>query len=388
MSPTPSEASISSPMEQKFSEYFHNNTSLNSARQAATQYISLLNKRRLARFVGAAFLSLLGLTICIRAVSSYPRQTKLECYNPGGWNNCESRPVHVPGTPRYAFATLLSPNYKENADQTDIASDEYFLSARLLNYQLRHSNATKYHDPSVPFLVMCPPQVGQNKRKILEEEGATIVPVEHVMADWIKVPLPTWLEMLDKLFLWSYTDYDKILFIDADVFLVQSLNGIFEDDAAAEFPTKKDLTPPEHLGALPATYTLAGVVDGGSGSRKNPMSPNYLNGGFFLIKPDQKLFRHLMKFVQTPESFSVSMMEQNLINDIFKVDGPMPWQHMDPMWDTSCPEPDNIKAGWKTVHSKLWKTHAEPCEVDPVASRMWYQTLGHMESFYAQSGPL
>jgi alpha-N-acetylglucosamine transferase len=376
-------------MEQKFNEYFHNNTSWSSARQTFTQYISLLNKRRLARFVGAFVLSIVGLAACIRAINSYPEQTKLQCYHPGGgWNKCDPLPSQVPGAPKYAFATLLSPNFKKNADQTDIASDEYFLSARLLNYQLRHSNHTKYNDPAVPFLVMCPPQVAENKRRILEEEGATIVPVEHVIADWIKIPLPTWTEMLDKLLLWSYTEYDKILFIDADVYLIQSLNGIFEDDAAAEFPTRKDLTPAEHLGALPATYTMAGIVDGGSGSRKNPMSVNYLNGGFFLIHPDQKLFQHLMKFVQTTDSFSTSMLEQNLINDIFSVDGPMPWQHMDPKWDTSCPEPDNIRAGWKTIHSKLWKTHAEPCDVDPVAGRMWYKTLGHMESFYAGQGPL
>lgn len=292
------------------------------------------------------------------------------------------------GAPKYAFATLLSPNYKKDVEQTDIDSDEYFLSARLLNYQLRHSNSTKYVDPTVPFLVMCPPAVAENKRQILRDEGATIIPVPHVTADWIRVPLPTWEEVMDKLYLWSYDTYDKILFIDADVFLVESLNGIFEDDAASEFPTKRELTPPEHLGALPGSYVFAGIVDGGSGSRKNPMSVNYLNSGFFLIKPDPKIFRHLIKHINTPDSFSTSMPEQNLFNDIFRVDGPMPWQHMDPTWDTSCPEPDNIKAGWKTIHSKLWKTHAEPCDVDPVAGRLWYKALGHMESFYAQLGPL
>lgn len=62
----------------------------------------------------------------------------------------------------------------------------------------------------------------------------------------------------------------------------------------------------------------------------------------------------------------------------------MPWKHMDPKWDTSYPESEDVKNGYKTIHSKLWKVHAQPCDIDSVIGRTWYKTLGHMESFYAQ----
>jgi alpha-N-acetylglucosamine transferase len=348
------------------------------ALEPATQYVvQLMHNKRLVRFVAASLICFFCLGFYyydftpLTAPSSTTTAAQVDLSQPTSNGS------------KYAFATLVSPNYLENADQNDVETDEYFLSARVLNYQLLHSNRTRYHDPSVPFLVLTLPRVAKNKIKILESEGATVIPVEHLSADWIKAPIPQWEGLMSKLFLWTYSKYDKILFIDADVYLIEPLNGIFEDEAAQPHPTKEELIESQDKGALPTTYIMSGVVDGGSGSRENPMSANYMNAGFFLMRPEMKLFQHFKKFINTPDSFSLSMLEQNLINDIFKVDGPMPWQHMDPKWDTSCPEPVDIARGWKSVHSKLWKTHAEPCDVDPVAGRMWYRTLGHMEAFYS-----
>jgi alpha-N-acetylglucosamine transferase len=346
--------------------------------ESATQYLTqLVHNKRLVRFVAASLFCFFCLGLYYYDVT--PLSAVRSSTSHVSPQQAQSR------GPKYAFATLVSPNYLENADQNDIESDDYFLSARVLNYQLLHSNKTRYHDPNVPFLVLTLPRVAKGKIKILESEGATVIPVEHLKADWIKAPIPQWEGLLSKLFLWSYTEYDKILFVDADVYLIESFNGIFEDDAAQPQVTKEKETQPQDVGALPSTYVMAGVTDGGSGSRDNPMNINYMNAGFFMMRPDIKLFRHFKKYINTPDSFSLSMLEQNLINDIFRVEGPMPWQHMDPKWDTSCPEPVDIQRGWKSVHSKLWKTHAEPCDVDPVAGRMWYRTLGHMEAFYSGS---
>lgn len=356
------------------------NLELPSAAEKTKQYISQwIHNKRFLRLVAATLTFLVvGLLYYNTLTGTVPALVPSGSMMPG------SSGPKAPSGPKYAFATLLSPNYLENVDQTDIESDEYFLSTRVLNYQLRHSNHTKYADTNVPFIIMCPPNVAQNKRDILEKEGATIVSVPHIMADWIKVPLPTWVEMLDKLLLWSYTDYDRILYLDADVYLVESLTGIFDDSAAQDHNVSVKLTHENDVGKLPTQYTIAGVVDGGSGSREHPMSANYMNAGFFLLRPDQMLYEHLMAFVERPDSFSVSMMEQNLINDVFRQEGPMPWKKMDPKWDTSCPEPEDVKNGYKTIHSKLWKIKASPCDIDPIIGRMWYKTLGHMESFYAK----
>lgn len=358
---------------------------LPASAESTKQYISQwAHNKRFLRLVAATFTFLvIGLLYYNTLTGTVPALVPTTGITSPAAPAASSEPAAPPG-PKYAFATLLSPNYLENVDQTDIESDEYFLSTRVLNYQLRTSNHTKYADKNVPFLVMCPPNVAQNKRDILEKEGATIVPVPHIMADWIKVPLPTWVEMLDKLLLWSYTDYERILYLDADVYLIESLNGIFDDAAAQDHEVSVEKTHENDVGKLPTKYTLAGVVDGGSGSREHPMSENYMNAGFFLIHPDKMLYDHLMAFVERPDSFSVSMMEQNLINDVFRQEGPMPWKKMDPKWDTSCPEPEDVKNGYRTIHSKLWKVKASPCDIDPVIGRMWYKTLGHMESHYAQ----
>jgi alpha-N-acetylglucosamine transferase len=350
--------------DQKLGQYQLLNQPLtvwHSLRQTAIQYVVHLNKKRLARICAAVLLSLITLGICAHVFNQMPTIS--------------------PDPPKQAFATLLAPNSREGADQSDVASDDYFLSTRVLNYQLRHSNKTRYHDENVPFLVLCPPGVAENKRQILTDEGATIVPVERIEVDWFEITNRAWGEVMAKLHLFTYTQYERVLFIDADVYLVQSLDGVFEDAAAQDFETNVNKTKAGDV--LPPTYTFAGITDGVSGSRKNPANINYLNSGFFLIRPDQILFEYLMNWVAIPKSFNPALPEQNLMNDAFRPNGPMPWKHMDPKWDTSCPEPTNIDEGWKTIHSKLWKIHASPCDIDPSIGRMWYRTLGQMEAYYS-----
>lgn len=75
------------------------------------------------------------------------------------------------------------------------------------------------------------------------------------------------------------------------------------------------------------------------------------------------LYENLMMFVERPESYSVSMMEQNLINDVIRQEGPMPWKKMDPKWDAGCPELEDVNNGYKTIYSKLWKVKASTCDL-------------------------
>jgi alpha-N-acetylglucosamine transferase len=304
-----------------------------------------------------------------------------------------------------AIAVLLAENYKDGVQQDDIDADDYFLATRLLNYQIRHSKSTKYHDSYVPLLVLVTPEVAENKRRMLTKEGATIIPVEPIAADWVTSGIESgnWKSVLSKLQLWTLTDYDRILLLDSDTLLITSLDGIFDDVAAQTYSTNfspskiDDKTVSANatgvLAPLPPTYVFGGIMEGVSGDRERPINPDYLNAGFFLMSPSLRMYEYYMSLLRTPGLFEPSMPEQNLLNYAHRRDGPMPWKQLDDHWNTNCASESDVRNGWRTVHGRWWVTdnfrrEGSPiCTVDPMIGTTWWRIRGHMEAYYAQWAP-
>lgn len=295
-----------------------------------------------------------------------------------------------------AFAVLLAANTRSGVDQEDMESDPYFQATRVLHYQIKHSVSTRFTDSNAPFLVLVTPEVAQNKRDVLKREGATIIPVENIKVDWISAGLGSgaWTSVLTKLQLWRLTEYDRILCIDSDTLLIKSLNGIFDDPAAQLRETRHWLADKSDntTAHMPQTFVFGGIQEGINGNRVKPVNTNYLNAGFFMLKPDMNMYIYYMELLSVPNLFNPSMPEQNLFNHAHRKDGPMPWQHLDERWNTNCPSYNDLVMGWKTVHGKHWQLnfkHADKgdagrCDVDPVLGTTWWRTRGHMESFYAK----
>jgi alpha-N-acetylglucosamine transferase len=293
-----------------------------------------------------------------------------------------------------AFAVLLAANTRPGADQTDMVADTYFQATRVLNYQLRHSVKTRYDDPRTPFLVLVTPEVAQNKRALLTKEGATVIPVENIVVDWISsgVGSAAWASVLTKLQLWTLTDYDRILCLDADTLILHPLNGIFDDPASQQYSTNLSLadntTDPI---PIPTSYVFGGIMEGISGDRSKPVNRNYLNAGFFMVKPDLHMYKYYMELLSKPNLFNPSMPEQNLFNYAHRISGPMPWQRLNEKWNTNCPNNKDREMGWKTVHGKHWalsfkqasKGWKGRCDVDPVFGTTWWRVRGNMESFFS-----
>jgi len=273
-------------------------------------------------------------------------------------------------------------------------SDNYFQATRVLNYQIRHSVNTRYSDPRAPFLVLVTPEVAQNKRALLTKEGAKVIPVENIVVDWMskRIGSISWASVLSKLQLWTLTDYDRILCLDSDTMLIQSLNGVFDDPAAQQYKANISLAD-NTTTPIPHSYTFGGIMEGISGDRAKPINSGYLNAGFFMMKPDLHMYKYYMDLLSKPDLFDPSMPEQNLFNYAHRPSGPMPWQHLDEKWNTNCPNNKDVEMGWKTVHGKHWQLSFRQeskgwngrCDVDPVLGTTWWRVRGHMESFYSKT---
>lgn len=85
------------------------------------------------------------------------------------------------------------------------------------------------------------------KRKKLEQEGATVLVVEKLGSNWLQPLADRWKDIMTKLRLWELVQYDRIIFLDADTFLLKPMDGIFNDPAAQhpQITREKDEIKPD-----------------------------------------------------------------------------------------------------------------------------------------------
>jgi alpha-N-acetylglucosamine transferase len=54
----------------------------------------------------------------------------------------------------------------------------------------------------------------------------------EVGSSWLQPLAERWKDIMTKLRLWEFVQYDRILFLDADTFLLKPIDGEFDDPAA------------------------------------------------------------------------------------------------------------------------------------------------------------
>ncbi|KAE9367667.1 glycosyltransferase family 8 protein [Stipitochalara longipes BDJ] len=297
-------------------------------------------------------------------------------------------PVHTikianPASPGLAYATLLTPSDAQYLGELE--NDIYFRSIRLLNYQLQHSNNTRT-TRGIPFLVLATSDVALWKRDKLEQEGATIIMVEKLGSDWLQPLTNRWKDIMAKLRLWELVQYDRILFLDADTFLLKSLDGVFDDPASnlrKSLENNDEIKPDEP--ALPVNYLLAShpEVLHTSHSYPPPEWPNF-NGGFFLMSPSLQMCYYLTSLLSIPERFDSTYMEQSLLNYAHREMGNMPWSRLDWKWNINLPNMNDVQEGVHSVHAKLWSpgTDLQPTEIELM--NLWSIAREEMETYYRE----
>ncbi|KAF2704620.1 glycosyltransferase family 8 protein [Pleomassaria siparia CBS 279.74] len=272
-----------------------------------------------------------------------------------------------------AYATFLGPPTSKSAfeESTNASSasdplrDPYFISVRLLNYQFNHAERTKTKLLNVPFLVLVLPEVLSLQTEVLEAEGATIVRIEPLDVpdafDRDFITNSRFRDVLSKLRLWQLTDWGKILYLDADSFLVQNLDGIFTDpDLSSSMKTlpsnetdedDSDVHPPE-------VYLMAASSDtyGDQTEWERPGHINYLCACFMLIAPSLALFDHYVSVLDSAKALeNAAYPEQDLLIYVHRIEGRMPWKRIPIEWSANDGEMnDELEGGVKSLHVKGW----------------------------------
>jgi alpha-N-acetylglucosamine transferase len=285
----------------------------------------------------------------------------------------EKEPVELPAQ-RRAYVTFFSTRI-----ENDTLNDPYFTAVRTLSYQiLRHPETRTQLD--IPFLVLVPPHVSNYKRQVLAAEGATVVPIELLLPtnNTFKPGESRWEDQFCKLRLFEMTQYDRVLYLDTDMLLTRSLDGIWDEPVAQEVQqtrTNSSMIQPDEA-PLPTTYVFTGVYDAG------PVATNNINGGFWLVRPDTVLFTYYRSLMNIEGRYDTTFMEQSMLNYAHRREGNMPWTPFPKRkWNTNWPSEKDLKDGCASLHDKFWSPDNAGW-IDRKLVELWWRMQGNMEGYW------
>lgn len=172
---------------------------------------------------------------------------------------------------------------------TSLSSDSYLMGVLLLAKSLREAQA-KY-----PLLVVCSNGVSDKTKRILTRYGLEYVALdEAIMVDTTKYNVAPgyehWNNTLDKLYVFSLTDYDKVIFLDSDMMVVRNIDHLFD-------------TP--HMSAV-----VADVF--------NEPGLRQLNSGMIVIEPNKRDFEGLVNLWTSGGIKLPNAGDQDVIRGWFK----------------------------------------------------------------------
>lgn len=285
---------------------------------------------------------------------------------------------------RVAFATLLLPPDPRETNATE--AERYFTSTRMLNYQLQHARHTSSKG-NIPFLVLATPDVPQNQTLQLAHEGATIIRVPLVsVPTWIKPLHSRWQNLMTKFRLFELTTYSRILFLDADTFILHPMDSIFSDPASFPIKTAHNTTTQPTEAHIPSTYLFASLPEVTHPIHSYPPQAwHSFNAGFFLFSPSLRLFNYYISLLNTTDSFDSTYAEQSLLNYAHRETGSMPWQRLggkNGEWNINLPNMNDVKKGVKSVHAKLWSNGPELQRNEKELMNRWEDVREEMDNFY------
>jgi alpha-N-acetylglucosamine transferase len=196
--------------------------------------------------------------------------------------------------------------------------------------------------------------VAQWKRERLAADGAVVILVPIIQipnipsreATYINPPLSLicrWVDQFTKLQLWKLTEYERIVYMDSDLFPLVNTEELFHlnlDQHSSQDP--------------PFNYSFAATPNlVGKDERGQLIIGGGFNAGFFVLKPDQAMFDRIWARAMDPaQPWNMHKdMEQGLLNDIFATNGHSPMHRLEWTWNVK-DMPDEFLERSKIVHSR------------------------------------
>ncbi|KAL6705038.1 hypothetical protein ACN47E_007441 [Coniothyrium glycines] len=166
---------------------------------------------------------------------------------------------------------------------------------------------------------------------------------------------------MTKLRIFERTEYKRLLLLDADFTIMHPMDEIFEDAQFANLtPTQfwREEQVKEDEGLLPEEWLFAARPEHGHLHGHEhvvpPLPDFYANSGFLMIAPDRNMYNHLLDVMRIPNRFGTQFPDQDILNYVFRREGPMPWREIDWKWSSNFVNERDVEMGVHALHVKAW----------------------------------
>lgn len=291
-----------------------------------------------------------------------------------------SVPSYIPNrdVPKEKYITLLAPGSPHSWDEGHY--DPYFETVTIMAHRLLHHEFTKDRQGR-EFIVLATDHVKEKQIKILQDLGATVQivnplpPPSNVNPDEV---YGRWKDQYTKLLLWNMTQYERLVYIDADALVIKPIEELFDlptvqtGDEEWLFASVYDAAPVKGFGSYPDGIPTLGPDD--------KYGHDLFSGGQFVLMPTQKHADYVFSIYHNPPDVDFkSTMEQSFLRYCYRDDGPYPWVRLSQIYNTQWPRAQDIAAS-KVIHEKSWD--GGPNGVNELKEE-WHKGWGDVQGYLA-----
>jgi len=235
-------------------------------------------------------------------------------------------PPYIPtrDVSREKYITLLAPGSPHSYDHGHY--DPYFETVTIMAHRLLHHEFTRDRQGR-EFIVLATDQIKHKQVKTLRDLGATVEivkslpPPSNVNPDEV---YGRWKDQYTKLLMWNMTQFDRIVYIDADAMIIKPIDELFEvpplnkDGEEWLFASVYDAAPIKGFGSYPDGIPILGPED--------KYGHDLFSGGQFMLMPTQAQADYVFSIYNNPPDVDFkSTMEQSFLRYCYRDDGPYPW---------------------------------------------------------------
>jgi alpha-N-acetylglucosamine transferase len=153
-----------------------------------------------------------------------------------------------------------------------------------------------------------------------------------------------WVDQFTKLQLWKLTEYERIVYMDSDLFPIVNTEELFQLDLDQQSTTDPAFN-----------YSFAAAPNLIDKDETRLIIGSGFNAGFFILKPDQAMFDRIWARAMDPaQPWNMYRdMEQGLLNDIFATSGRSPMYRLEWTWNVKDKLDEYLEQS-KIVHSRYF----------------------------------
>lgn len=220
-------------------------------------------------------------------------------------------------TKKYGLQLETKPSLSDsskNAFFSSLYSDGYLDGALALGYSLK-----KYNPSHEIYMMYIPEKVTKETLCILEQAGWNLYPVNGISPP-VQGVKESFLDQFTKFQLWNMTEFDGIVYLDADTIVCDKLDGVFS------------------LVAPGTGFEFAAAPDNWYGK----FTFNF-NAGVLVLRPNNLVYNELLKISKEPGNYDALFAEQSFLNEYYR------FRYI------SLPQTYNMNLAIYSKYPELWK---------------------------------